>query len=142
MSSIVRTQRARVAARKMKIAQGLIEGKTPEQIAPGVGISSRQVRRDAASPEVQDLITRALGTQNEELIKGCSLSIKRLIEGLDAEWKGAPDWRSRAVCARELRELLSMAAGPQTQRVEVRQQGRSIEELLDDYRAFVAAQVN
>jgi hypothetical protein len=125
----------------MKVTQGMLEGKTADQIAPSVGVSTRQVHRDSASPEVQDLITQALGAQHEALIAGCALSIRRLIEGLDAEWKGAPDWRSRGLCARELRELLAMAIGPRTQQVEVKQKGRSIEELLEDYRGFVAAVV-
>ena len=132
---------ARVTARRQRIAKAVIAGATSQEIGAAEGVSQRQVRRDAYDPETQDLIAAALSSQNEVLIAGTARAINRMVEGLDAEWKGAPDWRSRGLCARELRELLAMAAGPQTQRVEVKQQGRSIEELLDDYRAFVATVV-
>ena len=132
---------ARVTARRQRIAKAVITGATSGEIGATEGLSQRQVRRDAYDPETQDLITAALNSQNKMLIAGTAKAINRMVEGLDAEWRGAPDWRSRGLCARELRELLSMAAGPQTQRVEVRQQGRSIEELLDEYRGFMATTV-
>lgn len=133
--------RARVEGRKRRIAQAVVSGATCVEIAESEGISESQVRRDAYAPDTQDLIAAALHTQNQALIASTAKAIKRMDEGLDAQWKGEADWRSRGLCARELRELLSMAAGPQTQRVEVKQQGRSIEELLDEYRGFVAVHV-
>jgi hypothetical protein len=54
------TSQAKRRVRRVKVAQGLLAGKTPAVIAQEEGISRATACRDAASPECRILIAKAL----------------------------------------------------------------------------------
>ncbi len=109
----------RVSARRLAVAEGVVNGKSGSTIAESTGVDRRTVFRDLQSNELKLLLDRLLDAKRERMTRLLDLSLDaveaalgatRIIavaqgKGVQKLEEGGPDWFARLNAVRLFKEL-------------------------------------
>jgi DNA-binding MarR family transcriptional regulator len=102
-----------IAARRKRIAKGVVAGRAVKDIAAEMGLSRETVSRTLNHPETQNYLSRLLSKSDDRLEKLVDKSLTAIDLGLMADKDDKADHASRMRAVAETARILALRAGKQ-----------------------------